>query len=95
MVRSGVYIKKPVPVRFQFWQYTESVRSGAALYWQWPLQFPPQNQPASVGGQLWIIGMPRVRGAHTGSNIADAFIDVLKIYKITEKLGYFMLDNAV
>ena len=40
------------------------------------------------------IGLPKVRGAHTGANIADALVNVLEKYEITGKLGYMMLDNA-
>ena len=41
-----------------------------------------------------LIALPKLYGAHNGANIGKAIIDTLDLYDITEKLGYFMLDNA-
>jgi len=41
-----------------------------------------------------LIALPKLYGAHTGANIGKAIIDTLDLYEITEKVGYFMLDNA-
>ena len=40
------------------------------------------------------LGMKRFRGRHTGENQAKHFWDIIKTYQITEKIGYFTLDNA-
>jgi hypothetical protein len=42
----------------------------------------------------YLVGMPRVKGAHTGENIAEAIAPVLLEMKILPKLGYFIADNA-
>jgi hypothetical protein len=44
--------------------------------------------------QSALIGLPKVRGAHTGENIATALVDVLAEYDIAHRLGYMMMDNA-
>jgi len=44
--------------------------------------------------QSALIALPKLYGSHTGANIGKAIIDTLDLYNITEKLGYFMLDNA-
>lgn len=41
-----------------------------------------------------LIGLPRVKGQHSGTNIAKSLIDVLEQYNICDKAGYMMLDNA-
>lgn len=38
--------------------------------------------------------MRRFRGRHTGENQAACFLEVVHPYRITEKIGYFTLDNA-
>jgi len=44
--------------------------------------------------QAALIALPKLYGAHTGANIGKAILDTLDLYNITEKLGYFMLNNA-
>jgi hypothetical protein len=44
--------------------------------------------------QSALIALSKLYGAHTGANIGKAIIDTLDLYNITERLGYFMLDNA-
>jgi len=41
-----------------------------------------------------VLGLRRFRGRHTGENQAKHFSDIVKAYKITDKIGYFTLDNA-
>ena len=41
----------------------------------------------------YLIGMRRIRGAHTGENIAEAVMPVLLEMGILSKLGYFIADN--
>jgi hypothetical protein len=41
-----------------------------------------------------LIGIRRVRGSHSGENIAEAIIPVLVEIKVISKLGYFTTDNA-
>jgi hypothetical protein len=44
--------------------------------------------------QSTLIGMRRVKGAHTGENIAEAMIPVLVEMGVVSKLGFFVGDNA-
>lgn len=44
--------------------------------------------------QTALIGLPKVKGQHTSTNIAKSLIDVLEQYNICDKAGYMMLDNA-
>ena len=41
-----------------------------------------------------LIGLKRIKGAHSGENIAEIAIPVLQEYKITANLGVFIADNA-
>jgi hypothetical protein len=38
--------------------------------------------------------MKRVVGAHSGDNIAEAILQVIYEYAITDKIGYLQADNA-
>ena len=44
--------------------------------------------------QMALFGMQRLRGAHTGENMAEAVVSVIEEYSLQSKFGYFMLDNA-
>ena len=44
--------------------------------------------------QSTLIGMRRVKGAHTGENIAEAINPVLVEMGVVSKLGFFVGDNA-
>jgi len=41
-----------------------------------------------------LLGLRRLKGPHSGENIAEAIVAVVKTYKIIDKIGYFVLDNA-
>jgi len=41
-----------------------------------------------------VIGLCTLEGSHTGANMAEIVMDVLREYGIEEKLGYFVGDNA-
>lgn len=41
-----------------------------------------------------MLGVPEVSVRHNGSNIAAQVLNILTAYTITEKIGYFTLDNA-
>ncbi|OBS16090.1 hypothetical protein FPOA_27760 [Fusarium poae] len=47
------------------------------------------NKPRKI-----VLGVPEVSVRHSGSNIAAQVLDILTAYQITEKIGYFTLDNA-
>jgi hypothetical protein len=47
------------------------------------------NKPRKI-----VLGVPEVSVRHSGSNIAAQVLDILTAYQITEKVGYFTLDNA-
>ena len=40
------------------------------------------------------IGIPELRGEHSGENIADTLLRLLDDYNIYDKIGYIMADNA-
>ena len=48
----------------------------------------------NLSNQSLLIGMRRVRGSHSGENIAEAIIPVLVEMEVVSKLGYFTTDNA-
>jgi hypothetical protein len=41
-----------------------------------------------------VLGLPEVKEAHTGENIAIHMHDVFEAFGIKDKMGYFTLDNA-
>jgi hypothetical protein len=41
-----------------------------------------------------VLALREVEGEHSGENIADVLLQVIKDYKITGQIGYFMADNA-
>jgi len=41
-----------------------------------------------------LLGLRRLRGPHSGENIAEAIVSVIRKYEITDQMGYFVLDNA-
>ena len=41
-----------------------------------------------------VLGLRRFRRRHTGENQAKHFGNIVKAYKITQKIGYFTRDNA-
>ena len=40
------------------------------------------------------LGFQRLQGLHSGANQADLIWKILEAYQLTEKLGYFTMDNA-
>jgi len=40
------------------------------------------------------LAIKEVNGEHSGKNQAKYILEVLKEYKIKDKLGYFMIDNT-
>jgi hypothetical protein len=45
--------------------------------------------------QSLVLGIKEVVGEHTGENMAQYVIEVLKDYGIVHNLGYFTMDNAL
>ncbi len=41
-----------------------------------------------------VLALREVEGEHSGENIADVLLQVIKDYKITGRIGYFIADNA-
>ncbi|KAM5529351.1 transposase-like protein [Fusarium oxysporum f. sp. phaseoli] len=41
-----------------------------------------------------VLALREVEGEHSEENIADVLLQVIKDYKITDRVGYFMSDNA-
>jgi len=41
-----------------------------------------------------LLGLYRLKGPYSGENITEAIIAVIKTYKIIDKIGYFVLNNA-
>jgi hypothetical protein len=72
------------------------------------ISFDLWNSPNSLGmiavvahfldrnlkNQSFLIDMRRVKGSHSGENIAEAVIPILGEMGIVSKLGYFITDNA-
>jgi hypothetical protein len=44
--------------------------------------------------QKCVLGLPELTERHTGENIAGQIIKIIREYEISDKLGYFTLDNA-
>lgn len=44
--------------------------------------------------QSLLIGMRKIRGSHSGENIAEAIIPIIIEMEVVSKLGYFTTDNA-
>ncbi|KAJ0129434.1 Fluconazole resistance protein 1, partial [Fusarium oxysporum f. sp. albedinis] len=44
--------------------------------------------------QKCVLGLPELTERHTGENIAGQIIEIIREYDISDKLGYFTLDNA-
>jgi hypothetical protein len=40
-----------------------------------------------------LIGLCRLKGSHTGENIAEVVVPVLKLFELVPRLGYFIADN--
>ena len=49
---------------------------------------------ADLQSRAILIGLKRVKGAHTGENIAEAILQVTNEFGIADKVGYFQADNA-
>jgi len=41
-----------------------------------------------------LFGLHHLKGPHSGENIAETIIAVVETYKIIDKIGYFVFDNA-
>ena len=44
--------------------------------------------------QTRLLALRRLYGEHSGENQAELLADVLKDYELTDKIGYFVTDNA-
>ncbi|KAI8404487.1 hypothetical protein FOFC_15982 [Fusarium oxysporum] len=44
--------------------------------------------------QKCVLGLPELKERHPGENIAGQIIEIIREYEISDKLGYFTLDNA-
>jgi hypothetical protein len=41
-----------------------------------------------------LIGLRRIKGSHSGENIAEAVLPVLESFQLIPNLGFFIVDNA-
>jgi hypothetical protein len=41
-----------------------------------------------------LLGLKRIKGPHSGENITEVMIPVLKEYKVALRLGVFIADNV-
>ena len=41
-----------------------------------------------------LLGLRRLRGPHSGENMAQLIIEIIMEYDVVDKIGYFVLDNA-
>jgi hypothetical protein len=44
--------------------------------------------------QARLIGLRRLRGVHSGENIAETILTLLNEYEITSRISFFTADNA-
>ena len=44
--------------------------------------------------RVCLLGLPPIYGTHSGENMAPALKEVIDRFNISDKLGYFMMDNA-
>ena len=49
---------------------------------------------ANMQHRTALLGLPRLRGSHSGENIASRLARIIQNYKISQKLGLFQMDNA-
>jgi len=49
---------------------------------------------ADLQSRAILIGLERVKGAHSGENIAEAILRIIIEFGIAEKVGYFQGDNV-
>ena len=45
--------------------------------------------------RIRLIGMKRLYGGHSGENQAKLLLEIFNDYKLTDLLGYFVLDNVI
>jgi hypothetical protein len=79
--------KSPGQIHIQF----DGWRSGNrhALYGVTCIFRNLDNRP-----QKCALGLPELLDRHTGENIAEQILDIVREFEIGDKLGYFTLDNA-
>ena len=46
------------------------------------------------GYKSFLLSIPKLAGRHTGVNIANSVAAILAEFDISDKIGYFILDNA-
>jgi len=85
LIQSFRNINTKVHFTFDLWT-SPNHRSflGIVTYW-----ISPQHILQST-----VLGMKRFRGRHTGENQAYHFWEVVEVYNLQGKIGYFTLDNA-
>lgn len=44
--------------------------------------------------KTFLLALPQLQDDHSGASIANSVLDDIKEFKIEDRLGYFMLDNA-
>lgn len=49
---------------------------------------------SNVRNNTVLLGLKRMKGPHSGENIAEVMIPVLKEYEVAPRLGVFIADNA-
>jgi hypothetical protein len=49
---------------------------------------------ADLQSRAILIGLKRVKGAHSDENIAKAILQIINEFGIAEKVGYFQANNA-
>jgi hypothetical protein len=49
---------------------------------------------SEFANQSRLIALRRIYGPHSGDNMANTLMDVIREFEIADRLGYFMVDNA-
>jgi hypothetical protein len=44
--------------------------------------------------QTTLLGLRRLKGAHIGENMSVVVLDVIRTFRVENRIGYYVLDNA-
>ena len=81
--------KSRVHLSFDLWSAPFSKQGYCAVVAHW---LDEDDGELSVRNSL--IALPRMKGSHTGENIADELIAVIEDYDLASRVGFFIADNV-
>jgi hypothetical protein len=74
-----------IHISFDFWTSPNSMALMAVIAHYCDRDYKSQTR---------LLGLRRLHGEHSGENQADLLIKIIKEYEITDRLGWFITDNA-